>query len=243
MAARELGMGPTSHADGAIAHALRFAQDGYPEHDHGFTVQPIYRDVVQLMAQSQIVIANANGRGFRNVYGARLDSATIAKLRRFTPPAALALMLEQTLKPAPADRASQWWIGESAGMAAIARAGGKIGVGQHGEIPGLGTQMEMWAYVDGGMPPMEALRAGTINGAQVLGFGKEMGTLEAGKLADLQILNANPLDNIRNTNTIRYVMKNGRLYDGETLDEVWPQQKKLDPPWWIISGSTRAPPR
>ena len=58
-----------------------------------------------------------------------------------------------------------------------------------------------------------------------------MGSLEGGKLADLLVMDANPLVNIRNSNTLRYVMKNGRLYEANTLDEVWPRQKKASF-WW-----------
>lgn len=81
----------------------------------------------------------------------------------------------------------------------------------------------------GGLNEHDALRAATIYGAESIGLGKEVGTLEVGKLADLVVLNANPLEDLRNTNTIRYVMKNGRLYEGDTLNEIWPRERAFAP--------------
>ena len=84
----------------------------------------------------------------------------------------------------------------------------------------------------GGLSNHDALRAATIMGAEGVGLAKDLGSLEPGKLADLVVLNGNPLENLRHTNSIRYVMMNARLYDGDTLDEIWPRQKKAGPfPW------------
>ena len=84
----------------------------------------------------------------------------------------------------------------------------------------------------GGMKPHDVLRTATYFGADAIGHAKDFGTLEVGKLADLQVLDRNPLEDIRNTNSIRYVMKNGRLYDGNTLDEMWPRVRPLPTQWW-----------
>ena len=51
-------------------------------------------------------------------------------------------------------------------------------------------------------------------------------------IADLIVLDANPVEDIHNTNSVRYVMKNGRLYEGETLNEIWPRQRTLQRMWW-----------
>jgi imidazolonepropionase-like amidohydrolase len=116
-------------------------------------------------------------------------------------------------------------------VADIVRAGGKASLGGHGEQVGLDTHWEMWVYASA-LTPMETLEVASLGGAYMAGLEDDLGSIEVGKLADLVVLNSNPLQDIRRTTDIRFVMKGGILYDGDTLDEVWPTARPYGPyPW------------
>ena len=114
----------------------------------------------------------------------------------------------------------------------LVEAGGRVGVGSHGQLQGLGFHWEWWSVASGGMSNMDALRVGTILGAEAIGLDQDLGSIEVGKLADLVILSENPLDDLMNTTAITHVMFNGRLYEGDTLREIYPRQRDLPRAWW-----------
>ena len=107
-----------------------------------------------------------------------------------------------------------------------------VSIGAHGQQSGLGPHWELWSFVRGGMTPMEALAAGTIVPARSLGMEKDIGSLEAGKLADLVVLDADPTADIRNSEKVHRVMLGGRLYDPMTMNEVVTGERKRTPYWW-----------
>jgi hypothetical protein len=235
IAARELGLMPTSENYLDFKKNLTEAVDGYPGAEHSYPIFPLFKDVVQVIAQSGItytptMLVSFGGPSGEDYWYARNDITRDEKLKRFTPRGEI---LRKGLRRGGFFHESQYVFDDEAREAAkIVAAGGKVGLGGHGQLQGLGDHWELWSIASGGMPNHDVLRVGTIFGAQGIGLEKEVGSLEAGKLADLQVLDANPLENIRNTNTVRYVMKNGRLYEAETLREVWPRQRDLPKLWW-----------
>jgi Tol biopolymer transport system component len=233
-AARALHLHTTT--EGALDMKLDMTQiqDGFPGNEHAFSAAPITGDIVQLFARSgtsytpTLQIGNGGPPGQSYFYTAN-SPVDDPKLRHFLPGFFLDHKMERMHWALPREYD---FPQVAAGAAAIQRAGGLVGVGSHGELPGLGYHFELQALAAGGMTPMEVLRAATIGSSNTIGRGSEFGTLEAGKFADLQVLDKDPRLDIHNTLSIDQVMKNGRLYDASTLDEIWPRQRPLKPLWF-----------
>ena len=247
MASRELELMPTT--EGGLDYRLNMthAMDGYPGIEHNMPIIPAYGDVVQLFVTSQTtntptLLVTYGGPWAENYYFTNENLIGDAKLAHFTPQADLDRKIRRR-NPGPG--AGGWFMEDeyvfkrhSAWLKDLVDAGGRTGVGSHGQLQGLGYHWELWSVQSGGMSNHDALRVATLMGAEAIGLGGDLGSIEGGKLADLVVLEANPLDDIRNTNTVRYVMKNGRLYDGDTLDEIWPRQQPAADESWRHTAPT-----
>jgi hypothetical protein len=243
MAAKELGIMPTTEGGLDWKLNLTHAIDGYPGIEHALPVAPIYEDVVEVFKASQTtnsptLLVSYGGPFGENFFYATEDVLGDAKLRRFTPKQELDAKARRRgapVSPGPGG----WFLEEeyvfprhAAFVKALLENGARAAVGSHGQLQGLGYHWELWAMASGGLDPHDALRAATILGAEAIGMGRDLGSLEPGKMADIVVLDRNPLEQIRNTNSVRFVMKNGRLYEGDTLNEIWPRQRALPAPPW-----------
>ncbi len=244
MAAKDLELMPTT--EGGLDYKLNMTQllDGYPGHEHSLPIVGIYKDAVQTIAESKMAVTptllvSYGGPWAEEFYYATEDPYHDEKLQYFTPYEELAQKSR---------RRGAWFMEEehvfpkhAKFMKDLVEADGIGGVGSHGQLQGLGYHWELWSVASGGMTNLDALRTATILGAEALGLEGDLGSIEEGKLADLLIMDKNPLEEIRNTNTLTHVIKNGRVYDADTLDEVAPNEKDAEPFEWQTKRPENVP--
>jgi len=233
-ACRELEVMPTTEGGIDAKLDLTHVIDGFSGNEHSLPLVPLYKDVVELMARAGIfytptLLVSYGGPWAENYWYETTEVHDDPKVRRFIPHN----ILDERTKRRPWFRYDEHIFPKlAAADAGLIRAGGRVCIGSHGQLQGIGYHWEMWSLATGGMSNLEVLRSATLRGAEALGYAQDLGSIEVGKLADLVVLAADPLQDIRNTNTVRYVMKDGELFDGDTLDQVWPVQKAIAPFWW-----------
>jgi len=218
---------------------ISLIQDGNSTLEHNLPVEHFYDDVVSLWTQSKTnytptLVVTYGGLAGDPYWRQHMDVWKHPIVSKYEPPAMLlAQNARRTMAPEDA-----FVDDESAREAKkLADKGVQVSIGAHGQQSGLGPHWEMWSFVRGGWSPIEALRAGTIMPATSLGYQKDVGSLEVGKLADLVVLDADPTVDIRNSDKIARVMLGGRLYDPMTMNEVVTGTTTRAPLWWQRAGN------
>ncbi|MBC2846173.1 amidohydrolase family protein [Winogradskyella flava] len=244
MAAKELKLMPTTEGGLDFKQNMVNMIDGNPGHEHSFPIYPLYDDVITVAAESQMAITptllvSYGGPWAENYFYSRENPYDDAKMQYFTPYAELAQKSRR--RPGWFRDDEHVFKKHAEFMKDLIEADGIGGIGSHGQLQGLGYHWELWAVASGGMSNYDALRLATIKGCEALGLDKDLGTIEVGKIADILIMENNPLDNLRHTNTLTHVVKNGIVYDANTLDELAPEEKKADKFNWQTKRPEKLP--
>lgn len=240
-AARELNMEVVPEGGSFFYHNLSQVVDGHSSIEHNLPVATIYSDVLQLWSKTNthntptlIVCYGAmNGESY---FYQKSEVWKNQRLLTYTPSHILAERSRHR-EMIPDEEYDNGHIQVSRQLKKMQDAGININLGSHGQLQGLGAHWELWMLAQGGMSNLQVIKCGTINGARHLGMDKEIGSLAPGKLADLVVLDANPLDDIRNTEKISMVMVNGRLYDAANLNEIGNYDRKREKFWFEMPGS------
>jgi len=233
-AARELQMEVVPEGGSLLYMNETMILDGHTTVEHALPVAHLYKDVVTLFARSHTaytptLIVGYGGLWGENYWYQKTNVWEDTHLLAFTPREVIDARSRR--RPmAPDDDFNHVLIARGAKQ--VLDAGGTVELGAHGQLQGLGAHWELWMLQQGGMSNLDAIRCATILGARALGLDTELGSIETGKLADLIVLDRNPLENIRNSTAIGMVMLNGRLYDAKTLNEIGNHPRERAKLYW-----------
>jgi imidazolonepropionase-like amidohydrolase/Tol biopolymer transport system component len=242
-AARQLGMMVVPEGGSLFQHNMSMIVDGHTTIEHSIPLARLYDDVHQLWRQTEVaynptlVVAYGGSYG-ENYWYQESDVWDHPILTQYVPRRVLDARARR-----PVTLPDNEWNHISVAREAtrLNQQGVDVLIGAHGQREGLAAHWELWSLAQGGMAPLDVIRAGTLSGARALGMDRDLGSLEPGKLADMVVLDANPLENIRNTTSIAYTVANGRVYDSG-MNEIAPRQRPRRPFWFAgADGEAFAP--
>jgi Tol biopolymer transport system component/imidazolonepropionase-like amidohydrolase len=234
-AAIEEGIMVVLEGGATFMHNMNMIADGHTGIEHSLPVENVYDDVIQFWSQNPGVgITPTLVVGFGGLWGeeywySKTNVWENERLVQFSPPLQIEARSRRRLQVPD----NEWGhIRTAAHTNQLFQAGIGVQLGAHGQQQGIDAHWELWNFGLGGMPNHDALKVATIQGARYLGMDAHIGSLEVGKLADLIVLDANPLDDLRNSEQVRYTMVNGRLFDAHTMNEVGNHPRERAPFWW-----------
>ena len=237
-AARQEGIMVVPEGGAKFEHNMNEIVDGHTGIEHAIPLATAYDDVKQFWSQTgtgytpTFVVAYGGLSGERYWYD-RTELWKDERLMRWSPRSIIepASIRRPT---APDEEYNHFAVARFA--KALRDKGVGVHIGAHGQREGLAAHWELWMMEQGGFSPWEALRAGTIDGARYIGMDGDIGSLEPGKLADLVVIDGNPIENLRRSEFVAYTMLNGRLYDVKTMSQVAPDKVERKPFYFEREG-------
>ena len=234
LASQESGIISVAEGGSNYHMDMSMVADGNTSIEHNLPVEHIYEDVLQMFEQSEValtptLVVTYGGLAADPYWRQATDVWLHPILSQHVPP--------HILRPGSVRRTTapeSDFVDANAAMSSrrLAERGVYVSIGAHGQQQGLAAHWEIWSFARGGMDEVAALATATIVPARHLGLDADLGSIEAGKLADLVVMRSDPLADIRNTDDIAYVMLNGRLYEADTLNETVTGNSRRAPYYW-----------
>jgi imidazolonepropionase-like amidohydrolase/Tol biopolymer transport system component len=245
-AARSLNMEVVPEGGSFFYHNMSMILDGHTTIEHNIPVATLYNDVIQLWknaktAYTPTLIVSYGALSGEYYWYQHTNVWEKKRLLSFTPRAVIDTRSRHRTM-APEEEYENGHILVSKSIKKLNDAGVRVNMGAHGQIQGIGAHWEIWMMKQGGMSNMDVLRTATINSAVSLGLDNSIGSLQAGKLADLLVMDKNPLEDIYNTESIKYTMVNGRLYDAETMNEIGKYDRQRGKFYWELNKNAASFP-
>ncbi|PKD43916.1 amidohydrolase family protein [Rhodohalobacter barkolensis] len=239
-AARELGVNVVPEGGSTFTHNMSMILDGHTGIEHNIPIAPLYNDVLTLWGESNVgytptLVVNYGGMNGEYYWYQHTNVWEKEHLLTFTPRG----MVDSRSRHRTMVPEEEYEIGHMQVAAAAKELhdrGITVNIGAHGQLQGLAAHWETWMFTQGGMSNHDALKVATLNGANYIGMGDHIGSLEPGKLADLIVIDGNPLEDIYDTEFVEYTMINGRLYDSKTMNEFGNHERERLPFWWEQEG-------
>jgi Tol biopolymer transport system component/imidazolonepropionase-like amidohydrolase len=237
-AASELDMMVVPEGGMRFQHNMTMLIDGHTTMEHSIPVQNVYDDVKQLWSQVETAytptfVVSYGGLMGEEYWYDRTNVWENPRLLRYTPKSSV---YPRSIRRPKAPDSEYNHISVARSAKALRDAGVRVNIGAHGQREGLAAHWEMWSMTQGGFSPWEALRGATIDGAASLGMDHEIGSLEPGKLADIMIVEGNPLDDIYRSEYVSHTLINGRLFEAASMNQIAPDETARKPLFFELEG-------